>query len=60
MHDHCQCEALNYVRCYCDDVCSFCGKWNTVIHPLAVQQFGEPVCVACFNQSMRRDPTNDT
>jgi hypothetical protein len=55
----CKCFELDYVRCYCDDACSFCGKWGTWIAPYSVQQFGEPVCVACFNRSMRKDPTND-
>ena len=38
--------------------CSFCGEQGT-IHPDSQQQFGEPVCVPCFNRSFTSDPTND-
>jgi hypothetical protein len=55
----CKCEELGYVRCYCDDRCSFCNSEGVTIHPYSVQQFGEPVCVPCFNTTMRADPTND-
>lgn len=39
--------------------CSFCGSIDREIHPLAEQHFGEPLCVPCFNETMREDPTND-
>jgi hypothetical protein len=40
--------------------CQFCGGEDKPIHPASGQQYGEPVCTDCFNESFTGpDPTND-
>lgn len=39
--------------------CQFCGSFTMPIHEDSMAQYGEPVCVLCFNTSFAKDPTND-
>ena len=38
--------------------CHYCGN-VLPIHPESITQTGEPLCHACFNDSVTPDPTND-
>jgi hypothetical protein len=39
--------------------CSFCGE-NKTIHPESGNQYGEPVCESCFNESYIPDPDSSS
>jgi hypothetical protein len=40
--------------------CHFCGGHSFPIHADSTDQYGEPVCVRCFNLSFSIDGTNES
>lgn len=54
-------NALHIAEChFCghEISCHFCGQVKP-IHAESRAQYGEPICVQCFNTSLTLDPTND-